>query len=80
MSNESFFFEDAVGVIERTTNEFREPVRAIIELVQNGYKLQYENKKFVAKNLKEGLDMIKSWMEEKEKKASGESKSESEHE
>ena len=54
-----------------------DPVRADIQLVQNGYKLRYNDKKFVAKTLDEAVSMIKSWMEESEKKAKSKDKADS---
>ena len=50
------------------------PVRAEIQLVQNGYKLRYNDKKFVAKTLDEAMNMIKSWMETAEKEAKSKDK------
>ena len=44
---------------------------------QNGYKLRYNDKKFVAKTVDEAVSMIKSWMEESEKKAKSKDKADS---
>jgi len=71
MTADNFLFKKRVGVLpERDEFMFvREPVRASIKLVQNGYELDYNGKDFVADNLTDAMDMIKKWMEEGEKEA-----------
>jgi len=74
MSGE-LMFEEKVGVLNKSDDDFMmRPVRADIQLVQNGYKLRYNEKKFVAKTLDEAISMIKSWMEESEKEAKSKDK------
>jgi hypothetical protein len=74
MSGE-LMFEEKVGVLNKSDDDFMmRPVRAEIQLVQNGYKLRYNEKKFVAKTLDEAISMIKSWMEESEKEAKSKDK------
>lgn len=76
--SEEMMFEEKVGVLPGKGNDFMmDPVRAEIQLVQNGYKLRYNEKKFVAKTLDEAISMIKSWMEESEKKAKSKDKADS---
>ena len=59
MSGE-LMFEEKVGVLNKSDDDFMmRPVRAEIQLVQNGYKLRYNEKKFVAKTLDEAISMIK---------------------
>lgn len=73
--SEEMMFEEKVGVLPGKGNDFMmDPVRAEIQLVQNGYKLRYNDKKFVAKTLDEAVSMIKSWMEESEKEAKSKDK------
>ena len=63
---DSFLFEEPVGILGGPgTHEFREPVTVFVEMVQNGFKLRYENKKFVAKTLDEAMKMIRKWFEDK---------------
>lgn len=74
MSGE-LMFEEKVGVLNKSDDDFMmRPVFAEIQLVQNGYKLRYNEKKFVAKTLDEAISMIKSWMEESEKEAKSKDK------
>jgi len=76
MTKENFFFTEKVGVLPKHDGpmEFKEPIRAKIELVQNGYELRYEDKNFIASNLEEALGMIKSWMEMGEKESKSKDK------
>jgi len=61
-SNKSFLFEEKVGVLPRHDEEYKAPISASIELVQNGFQLRYEGKEFNADTLDKGLKMIRDWM------------------
>lgn len=81
MSADNLLFEKAVGALpEPHTEMYREPISADIKLVQNGYQLHYEHKRFNAKNLEEALELIKSWMEMGEKSSKKEDKENTDHE
>lgn len=66
----TFFFDEPVGIlpkseaamVERT--EFRPDVNVRIKLAQNGFKLHYEGKDFVANTLDEAMEMTRKWFEE----------------
>ena len=78
VGKDNFFFEEKVGILESmgSVPEFREPVSARIEMVQNGFELNYRGKNFIAKNLEAALEMIEEWMEEAIEEAEENSNSE----
>lgn len=74
MADHGFMFKKDVSVLNSGGNTHNEPISfgppsARIELIQNGYKLHYEDMTFKADDLEGGISMIRSWMEEKEKQA-----------
>jgi len=76
--SDGMMFEEKVGILPKKSDMDHEfmmrLVRAEIQLVLNGYKLRYNDKKFVAKTLDEAMNMIKSWMETAEKEAKSKDK------
>ena len=76
--SDGMMFEEKVGILPKKSDMDHDymmrPVRAEIQLVQNGYKIRYSDKKFVAKTLDEAMNMIKSWMETAEKEAKSKDK------
>lgn len=58
----NFLFAEKVGVLPRHDEEFKMPISANIELVQNGFQLRYEGKDFNADNIDDALKLIRSWM------------------
>jgi hypothetical protein len=73
MSEGTFLFEKPVGILPKKKAEevedFRPSVQVRIELVQNGFKLHYEDKEFIEPNLDAAIDRSKKWLKDQFEKA-----------
>jgi len=69
--DQSFLFEEKVGLMESIEDRHAFfDAEVTIRMAQNGFKLHYQNKDFVAKTLKGALELTKEWFEDMAKKAS----------
>lgn len=73
MSSGSFFFDKPVGILQTdapcVSRGYTETPCATIEMTQNGFRLRYGEKEFIATTLDEALEMVKSWFEDAIKEA-----------
>ena len=67
--NKPFLLKGKVGILNQDDMRFKPPVEVMVRLAQNGFKLHYQDKDFVAKTLDEAMEMIRVWFKNEMKEA-----------